>query len=286
MNDLVVSGETDRGWIANDGGASEWTNGLKMIDGATDAADAFARGDFIEGTVNGLSAGIDVVGAMLNPFGAAGSMVVGWLIEHIGPVQDWLDDMLGDPAAIKGGAQTWHNIEQHMRSVSSQYADEVSRALAGMRGPAADAYGEYASLQRDLMDNLARVCSGVAAGVEVAGGLLAGVRDFVSGLVADFVGQVIGAFAQSVITVGLGAPAALAGLAAKGRSIVSRVQTFMEDLARSLDRMAELLGEISPALESATRAAASMARHAGGMNDYELNFIVSMSKAAGAANNG
>ncbi|WP_110180904.1 hypothetical protein [Nocardioides solisilvae] len=281
MSGLVVTGETDHGWVANHGSAGEWTNGLKMVDGAVDAAEAFRRGDFIEGSVNGLSAGLDVVGAMLNPFGAAGSMVVGWLIEHIGPVQDFLDEMLGDPAAIRAGSQTWRNINEHLTGVAADYRSRAQGDTSGYTGLAIDAYRGYANLSADLMHEIARVASGVAGGIEVAGTLLAGVRDFIVGFVSDFVGEAIGAAAQSAVTLGIAAPAALASLANKARRLIQRARQLMDDLARSLDRMADLLGQISPALETATTTGAAMARHASRMREPELNLIVSMSKAFG-----
>lgn len=281
MSSLVVSpGDTDRGMVTNFDSFANGTNGLKMIDGAADSAASFSRGDWIEGTINGVSAALDVVGMILNPLGSACSMVINWIMEHCGPLQDWLDELLGDPGVIKAGAQTWSNVGDHMGGIGPQYRSLVATDTAAFTGRSMDAYRSAAGGMVHVFDALSKVAHGVSVGVEVAGGLLAGVRDFIQGLFSDLVGDAIGAAAQSALTLGIAAPAALGSLLNKARQVVERCRTFMKALAESLDKMAGLLKEISPAMEATTKGLASIFREGTNM---PTDIVVALGKGAAGA---
>ena len=278
MSSLVVEpGNTDRGAFTNFDSFSNGTNGLKMIDGAADAATAFSRGDWIEGTINGVSAALDVVGMILNPLGGVCSMVINWIMEHCGPLQDWLDELLGDPGVIKAGAQSWSNIATHMGGIGPEYAHLVRSDTAGFSGLSIDAYRAAAGGMTHVFEALSQVGHGVSAGIEVAGGLLAGVRDFIQGLFSDLVGDAIGAAAQSALTLGIAAPAALGSLVNKARQVLERCRTFMKALAESLDKMAGLLAKISPALETSTTGLATIFRQGTNM---PTDIVVALGKGA------
>lgn len=280
-NPLVAEAEQDAGPFANMGGANDVTNGLKVVDAGADAADAFARGDWIEGSVNGLSAGIDTVGALIDPIGTIGSSIAGWLMEHLSFVQDALDELCGDPGAIMAASTTWHNVAGRLGDVSGDYAAAAAADMGGQQGLAVEAYAGFAGAQADVVRAMARIAEGVGAGVALAGTVVAGVRDFISNLTADAVGQIVKLFAESVLTLGFAAPHAVATAANKCRQLIQRARTFMEDLARSLDRMADLVGQVSPALETGASSLASGARRASAMNETELTLLVSGAKAPG-----
>ncbi|NYE36279.1 phage-related protein [Nocardioides cavernae] len=283
MSALVVDpGNTDRGLVTNFDSFSNGTNGLKMIDGAADSASAFARGDWIEGTINGVSAALDVVGAILNPLGTACSMVVNWILEHCGPIQDWLDELLGDPGVIRAGAESWRNIGDHMGGIGPDYRSLVATDTGGYTGLAMDAYRAAAGGMEHVFAALSQVAHGVSSGIEIAGGLLAGVRTFIEGLFSDLVGNAIGAVAQSALTLGIAAPAALTSLINKARSVLERCRKFMKALSESLDKMAALLKDISPALEASTKGLAQVFRSG---IDMPTDLVINLGKGATSANN-
>lgn len=258
---------------------NEMTDGLKMIDGAADSAEAFGRGDWIEGSVNGLSAGLDMVGAVVDPIGTIGSMFAGWLISHIGPVQDALDELLGDPGTIEGFAQTWQNCSQHLSGLAADYRSAARHDLSGLTGLTMDAYRSFAEVQESLITGMSNICAGVGAGVALGGTVLAGVREFIVQIMSDAIGQMVKLLGEAAATLGVMAPHAVVTAANKARELIQRTRTLMTDLARSLDRFAELAGEISPALETASRAMSKAATHASIMNETELTAISQLTKS-------
>lgn len=255
MNDLLVTSPgTDHGHVANHGSITELNNGVAVLDGAIDGADALMRGDFIEASVQGVSAALDVVGMIVDPIAGVSSMVVNFVLEHCGAIQEWLDEMLGDPAVIAAGAQSWTNIGTHLTGLAPDYRSLVSNDLGEFSGLAIHAYREMSEISYELVNGLGHVAHGVSAGVELAGGLLAGVRDFVQALFSDLVGAAVSALAKVAITAGIAAPWAGTGLVMKAREVIEKCRTFMKGLSRSLDEFAELIGTISPAMKSATNA--------------------------------
>lgn len=255
MNDLVVTSPgTSHGAVANHGSITELNNGVAVLDGAIDGASALAQGDFVEASVQGVSAALDVVGMIVDPIAGVSSMVVNFVLEHCGAIQEWLDEMLGDPAVIAAGAQSWTNIGTHLQGLSPDYTSLVDKDLGEFSGLAIEAYRGVSTVSAELVTALGSIAHGVSAGVEVAGGLLAGVRDFVQALFSDLVGAAVSALAKVALTAGIAAPWAGTGLVMKAREVIEKCRTFMKGLSTSLDRFAELVGEISPAMKSATKA--------------------------------
>ena len=95
-------------------------------------------------------------------------------------------------------------------------------------------------------------------------------------------GEAIGAVAQSALTLGIAAPAALTSLVNKARSVIQRCQKFMKALAESLDEMAALLKEISPAIEATTQGLATIFRKGA---DVPTDLVVALGKGATGADN-
>lgn len=278
MTDLVAHADRNPGF-------NDMTDGLKMIDGAADSAEAFGRGDWIEGSVNGLSAGLDMVGAVIDPIGTLGSMFAGWLISHIGPVQDALDELLGDPATIESFAQTWQNCATHLGGVADDYRAAVAGDLSGLRGVTMDAYRDFAEVEESLVRGMSEICSGVGAGVALGGTVLAGVREFIVQIMSDAIGQIIKLLGEAAATLGIMAPHALTTAANKARELIQRTRRLMTDLARSLDRFADLVSDISPALEQASSGLAKASRYASTMNESELTGLTQLIKSLSQTDN-
>lgn len=266
-------------------GFNDLTDGLKMIDGAADAAEAFGRGDWIEGTANGMSAGLDVIGAMVDPIGTLGSMFAGWLLSHIGPVQDALDELLGDPVTIESFATTWENCATHLHGLADDYAAAVRRDLSGMSGMTISAYRSFAEEEEPLIRGMGYICTGVGAGVALGGTVLAGVREFIVQIMSDAIGQIIKVLGESLLSLGAATSHALTTAANKARALIRRTRQLMTDLARSLDKFADLIGDICPALDKAATSLAKVSRYASRMNEVEVTAVTQVIKSATQLNN-
>lgn len=229
------------------------TNGVPVLDSALDSAVAFRDGDWIEGGLDAMSAGLDVMGAIMDPFGTLGSLVAGWIIEHLRPVQDWLDQLCGDPDAVFAESQTWHNVAVGLDGVAKDYLNAVRSDIGGMGGAMVVSYTGYAGMEAGVISGMARVADCVGAGVTLGGMVISGVRDFIEQELTQVIGEILGDVAEALCSVGILAPHALVNAANKCRQLISKAQQFMEKLSRSLSKMADLLHDINPKLEEAAK---------------------------------
>lgn len=284
MSDLYVTPQaTDHGAVANHGSFNEMTNGLSMIDGAADAAAALGSGDFVEAGIHGVSAALDTVGMIFNPVAGVVSAVAEFFIEHCGPLQSWIDEMLGDPSVIQAGAQSWTNIGNHLEGIGPDYRSLVDNDLGDFSGLAITAYRGVADLNAAVVSSLAQISHGVSGGVVIAGQVLAGVREFIVGLVSDLVGFLVDTLAKIAFTAGLATPFVGTGAVMKAREVITKCRDFMKSLARTLDKFASLIDDVAPAMAKATRLIARIATDKAGLPvDTALDFVVSMGKGATA----
>ena len=52
----------------------------------------------------------------MDPLGEALSAGIGWIIEHLSPLKDWLNELAGDSDAVAAAASTWTNIGATLNS--------------------------------------------------------------------------------------------------------------------------------------------------------------------------
>ncbi|MFE2756746.1 WXG100 family type VII secretion target [Actinosynnema sp. NPDC059335] len=152
-----------------------------------------------------------VLGAIANPAQAALSAGVGWLIEHVEPLREALDELAGDPAAIAAYADAWTGIATRMTEAQQRLAQVVAADTAGWSGEAADAYRAQAREQEGGLAAVAATAANVAAAVRSAGDVIGSVRDMVRDIVAECVGTIL-----SRLPIWLGLVTATAGLALPG----------------------------------------------------------------------
>lgn len=255
------------GPVDNDANSVSWTDGVPVLDGALDSAVALKNGDFVEAGLDMLGGGIDALGVLTDPFGALGSLVAGWIIAHLQPVQDLLDQIAGDPNSIYAEAATWHKVAQAISGISTDYVSAARADTAPMDGLMITAYRGYAELQATVMSGIGEICDGVGEGIKLGGTIVAGVRAFIQQLLTDVIGQIIGKVAESLCTLGIAAPHALASAANKCRQLIEKTKELFEKLSRTLDRMAHLLHDINPKLEAAAKIMSKGAHRASQLND-------------------
>ena len=90
---------------------------------------------------------------------------------------------------------------------------------------------------------------------------------------------------EAAATLGIMAPHAVTTAANKARELIQRTRTLMTDLAKSLDKFASLVSDISPALEQASSALAKASRYASQMNETELTALTQLIKSASQVDN-
>jgi hypothetical protein len=147
----------------------------------------YASGGWIDTAIGGFAGSMDTLAFVTDPLGQLVAWGVGWLIEHLKPLSDALNELAGDPDQIAAYAQTWRNVATAVNSASGDLHDAVLRQTASWIGPASDAYRHQSGEHEAVLQALTGASTGMAEITTGAGLLVATVRSLVRDLIAEFV---------------------------------------------------------------------------------------------------
>jgi len=202
-------------------------------------------GDWVEGGMGAFAAVADGVAMVLDPLGSAIGMGIGWLIEHMEPIKGWFNDLTGDAGEVMGFAGTWESIAAQMQSAS----DELTRVLGDLDSQHGLMVETYRKFQTECAAHAAaagRLSSAIGTGMQIASTIVQAVHDITRDALSQAIGTAISAAATAAITLGFGAPAAIAQVTARVASLTAKVGKFVTKLLKAI-------GELMPLLDDAAR---------------------------------
>ncbi|WP_229071068.1 hypothetical protein [Actinoplanes sp. DH11] len=216
-------------------------SGLGLAGHASDIAAGIRDGSWVDASLGGVGASLESLSLALDPLGTLVSWGVGWLLEHVRPLREALDQLTGDAGQVTAHAATWHNVAAALASAHATYAEDVDRDTAGWASDAGTAYREHAGSQAATMQAIGVAAGGLAAAVEGSGLLVALVREIVRDLIADFVATLAVRLPQWLalegLTLGIATPAVAAQVAGLVATWADRIQHFLRGLLTSLRRL-------------------------------------------------
>jgi uncharacterized protein YukE len=230
--------------------------GVPLLESANDTAQAINSGDWASGVMGAAGTALDAIGMAMDPFGSIFAAGVGWLIEHVGPLSDALDELTGDPDQIAANAQTWTNISQELSTISADLAAAVQADTSSWAGDSADAYRGQSTDLANLIAAARTSADGTANGISTAGEVVGAVRTLVRDIIAELVGHLISWALQVVFTLGIGLAwvvpqvvAAVAKTATKIAKITTGLVQAMGKLGKLLAKLGKNFGDVSGALK-------------------------------------
>lgn len=223
---------------------SAWS-GAGAVDDLISCSRAIESGAWVDAAVSGVALGASVAGAAIDPLGSAVSWGVGWLLDHVSPLDDILDALAGDADAVVAYAATWARIGAALDELTDRYCDDVRLDTAGMHGPTVTAYaaasGAIAWSARALAD-AARV---VGSAIEICAQVVRAVHDMVRDLLAEIVGTFVGSLSGPVT-----AAARAARMAAHA---ATNVRPMVDGVARTVRTLRDLADDVLAAFVRAHR---------------------------------
>lgn len=196
--------------------------------------------------MNGLTAGLDMLAFVANPFKEFLMAGVGFIIEHVDWLREPLEDLTGDPAAISALAQTWANIAQEINDAAAEYQNQLS-ATADWEGDAADAYRAVAEDFAQALGGAASAAQGTSQGISHAGILVATVKALVLELICDFTSRAImyllSALASSWFTFGGSIAAAIGTVVVDAGATAAKIGKKLSDLMQQAATFVRKFGD-------------------------------------------
>ena len=209
-----------------------------LADGKLRFGDATSIADLGMGI---LSTVLDPIGAIL---GSAVDYLMNLLVNSIKPLGDAVNWLLGDPPSITATSATWRQTAVTVVDSGDAFVSSLG-GLGTWQGPAAESYKGVVRHTHGVYTQAAQAADGVAGWVGLAGAVVATFREFMWGMLKDFITEVIKAAVAALIAAvpSLGASvgaftvwfgARMAMIAGKFTRTLSKLMTKMGDLCQKL----------------------------------------------------
>jgi hypothetical protein len=255
---------SDNPLVAEARSSTTWYTGLGLVEDAAQISSGIHDNSWVDGTLGGVGASLDVLGMAIDPLGSLMAWGVSWLMEHVKPLKDALDWLAGNPDEVAAHAATWRNVSASVASTHQQYADAVRAQTAGWSGASGDAYRGHTAQQLDAIGGIGTASAAISYAVEGAGLLVGLVRGIVRDLIAQFVATLAARLpqwlAEAGLTLGLATPVVVGQVSVLVAKWVNKIQHFIRALLNSLRRLNGKLGELTGVLDGLKEALRKLSR--------------------------
>jgi hypothetical protein len=254
--------------------STTWHTGLGLAGDAADIVAGIRDGSWVDPALGGIGATLDTLSLAIDPMGTLFAWGVGWLMEHVKPLEDGLDWLAGNADEVSAHAATWANIAAFTEQARQDYAERLTAEVSGWLGASGDAYRAHAGAHLRVLGTLAVAAQGISSAVEGAGLLVAAVRGIVRDLIAQFVGTLAVRLPQWLaaegLTLGLATPVVAGQVATLVATWVDKIQHFLRALLNSLRRLHPRLDDLTRSLSGLQAQTHDLAR--ADVNEFRPDF--------------
>ncbi|MCP2320867.1 hypothetical protein APR12_006257 [Nocardia amikacinitolerans] len=245
--------------IAQAEDSTEWYSGVTLFETVSDTYEAISSGSWVEAGLGIVGVGLEVAAVVVDPFGTLAGFGVGWLIEHVEPLQEALNWVAGDPDQIQAYAKTWSNVSEKINEAAQAHKQSVEQDISEWTGATATAYRARAAETADALAAATKAAEAASQAIEMAGGVVAAVRMVVRDIVAQTVGRLAVWAAEAVFTLGVGIPVVATQAAVYVAKTMNTISKLFRKLASTMSKLtpaaAEAEGRVRRDHEEADRKA-------------------------------
>ncbi len=253
MSELLVTEKNPQGIGFVVGGQGRLQDAVKIgpVGDIIDFTDELGNDGWLGEFAAVASFGVNVVSAAFNPIATATGWVASWIIEHIYPLQDWLQEFTGDPEEIEAGASTWHNISL----AAQKEAGNLELLLGKIEGQVSSTLDAY----RARVGQLKEVFEAQQTAAEQIAGVLQrqmGIVKFIYEMIRDMIAEALGMFAQSVaeevFSLGLATPAVVAQISTWLGEKVAKITKWVNKAIDAFAKLSKITAKLIQALRKLT----------------------------------
>jgi len=249
--------------MVNVGGGENWDSsftGGGPVESVSQVVTSIMNQDGISIGANGVVLGMDLLGALESPFRTIAGSVVGWLIEHVEFLDDFLDVTAGDPAAVEAAVDALNDAAGKLDRLAADHVNALSEVPTYVEGGSGSFNAFFGTVMPRAEDIKARsvACVGQAGCVNLAGSAVAAIRGTIRDALAELVLVMFERGAQALATAPYTGGASI-GLAIQ--DVVLRAVHTASDLSKELGRLAQKLLKVSRDLNSLQTVLESAAKN-------------------------
>lgn len=230
---------TDNPLIVGASTTASATAGLGIVQSFQGTIESANSQDFVDPLISGASTAVEMLSMAVNPLGAVVAQGIAWLIEHIQPLKEALDEITGNADEVNAYAATWNNIATALANAHSGAKTSLtSPAIVDWKGRTAEAYREDMASNLGVLAALSVGAQALAEVTTVLGTVVAGVRGMVVNTIAQCVAELITRIPrwllEIALTLGLGTIAVIAEAAVMIAEFVTMICDLLEALSRTV----------------------------------------------------
>ena len=238
-------------------------SGSRLIEDGSDLKEAFESKSWVAGGLGTAATALDTAAAVMDPLGEALSAGVGWIIEHLGSLNEWLNELTGDSDAVTAAASTWTNIATKLSSCASDLDTVCSSRLAGQESLAVATFKTLQAGSASHLRMTGQLAGAISGGLTVASMIVRMVHDMVRDAISDVIGKLASKVAIGVLTAGLAAPWAVSTAVTEVSSWVTRLSKEVADTVLSARNLKDLLSKANRLFDDVGTAFSRMASQVG-----------------------
>ena len=233
-------------------------SGSRLLEDGADLKEAFESKSWVAGGLATAATAADAAAAAIDPLGEALSAGVGWVIEHLSPLKDWLNELAGDSDAVTAAASTWTNIATKLNSCATDLDKVRSSRLAGQESLAVATFKTLQAGSASHLRMTGGVAGAISGGLTVASMIVRIVHDMVRDAISDVIGKLLSKASITVLTAGLAAPWAVSSVATDVSSWATRLAKEVTDVVTSAKNLKGLLSKANRLLDDVGEKFAGM----------------------------
>jgi uncharacterized protein YukE len=226
--------------------------GAGIFESACGLVDGITHGDWLGAGGNAVATGLSLIGAVMDPLQAVFAAGVGWLMEHVSFLREPLDKLMGDPHAIDGHAQSWHNIEQRIYDAVDFFVDQVNRTTTTWAAESAEAYRRRARDHAQSVQALGKIADGMSKATTTVGAMVGVMRNTIRDIIAEVVGACISKAIQAVTVVLI--PKVVAEVAILVGKTSAKILNLLKRLFAAIKEMGVLTRQMGHIIEEIGQA--------------------------------
>ena len=210
------------------------TEGLGFIDDLYRSAVAVSNGDF-GGVITAIETARATMHAFeLNPWNIFAEMAISFILDHVGPLKEMLNDFTGDSAQVFGMSASWQSIAESLASIADEIDSSSSSAMSNMTGQAVDAYLFRQQTVSEAMRAVAENASAFSGVLTDTANIVDAIHDLVRDAISDVIVTCVSAVITSIATLGAAAPAESVEITAKVTGWVTTIGQIGQALVQLL----------------------------------------------------
>ena len=232
------------------------TDPLKDAGIVGDIWDLYNSKSALDATLNTIAVAADLVDAAVNPIKTAVSWAVNWIISHIDPLPDMLQQFTGDPEKVEAAALTWERIGDQWTQAAAELEAAVAAGLDAQVCRTLSAYKVQIGSVIETFRSLGDACRVVAQCLNILSAMVKIVYELTREAIGDLIGTFIQAATEIVFSLGTATPVVVGQISATVSKWVARITTkgkqvlngFREAL-KSFTKLDGILEKLGPALK-------------------------------------